>query len=185
MFRIGFSGTNWTGKTDTICTFVKEHPKLDVEIITLSDLVACSPFPMKEDQTLEGSQWMAEQVAALCKKGTAEMQIFDRTPVDILAFTLYAENQAGSKDASVLKNVLELVRCFDILFYLPISNEWPVNAPRNHHKIQFAREADSYIRKAIDQFALDVVSLPWGLVERQRALSEHLSGFPIVCKGGR
>jgi len=185
MFRIGLSGTNWTGKTDAICTFVKEHPKLDIEIVTLSDLVACSPFPMKEDQTLEGSQWMAEQVRSLLNKANGEIQIFDRTPLDILAFTLYAENRTGSEDASVLKNVLELVKCFDILFYLPISNEWPVNTPRNHHKIQFARQMDSYIRKAIDEFDLNVVSLPWGLVERQRLLSEYLSGLPIAGKGGR
>ncbi len=185
MPRAGLSGTNWTGKTETIRRFAKEHPELSIKTVSLASLVARCPFPMMEEQTLEGSQWMAEQVAALCKKDTAEMQIFDRTPVDILAFTLYAENQTVSKDASVLKNVLELVRCFDLLFYLPISNEWPVNAPRNHHKIQFARQMDSYIRKAIEKFSLDVISLPWDREERQRLLSEHLSGFPIACKGGQ
>lgn len=181
----GLSGTNWTGKTETIKRFVKEHPELPIKTVSLASLVDRCPFPMREGQTLEGSQWMAEQVAALCKKDTAEMQIFDRTPVDILAFTLYAENQTGSKDASVLKNILELVRCFDLLFYLPISNEWPVNRSPSQNGIQFARQMDSYIRKAIEKFSLDVISLPWDRAERQRLLSEHLSGFPIACKGGQ
>jgi len=185
MFRIGLSGTNWTGKTDTICRFVEEHPKLDIEIVSLSDLVACSPFPMEEGQTLEGSKWMTEQVRALCKKNTGEMQFFDRTPIDILAFTLYAEDRTGRKAEGVLKNILELVRCFDIIFYLKVSNEWPANTPRNHRKIEFARQMDCYILKAIEQFALDVVSLPWDIAERQRLLSEHLSRLSIACKGGR
>jgi len=185
MFRIGLSGTNWTGKTDTICRFVEEHPKLDIEIVSLSDLVARSPFPMEEDQTLEGSQWMTEQVRTLSNKANGEIQVFDRTPLDILAFTLYAEKKTGSKDTSVFETILELVRCFDIIFYLQVSNEWPANTPRNHHKIEFARKMDLYIRKAIEQFALDVVSLPWDIAERQRLLSEHLSRLSIACKGGR
>ncbi len=185
MFRAGLSGTNWTGKTETICRFVKELPKLDIEIVSLSSLVETCPFPMEEDQTLEGSKWMTEQVRALCKKNTGEMQFFDRTPIDVLAFTLYAEDRTGRKAESILENILELVRCFDIIFYLKVSNEWPANTPRNHQKIEFARKMDLYIRKAIDKFALDVVSLPWDLAERQRLLSEYLSGLPITCKGRR
>lgn len=185
MFRAGLSGTNWTGKTETICSFVRAHPELDIETVSLSELVTQCPFPMEENQTVEGSKWMIEQAGALCKKNTSEIQLFDRTPIDILAFTLYVESRTGSKDTSVFEDALELVRCFDILFYLPISNEWPINALGNHHKIEFARQMDCYIRKAIDRFALDVVSLPWELTERQRLLSEYLSSLPIADKGKR
>lgn len=184
MFRIGLSGTNWTGKTETIRRFIREYPELNIEVVSLSALVEKCPFPMEENQTLEGSQWMIAQVAALCKKDTEEIQFFDRTPIDILAFTLYVEDRTGEENESILESILELVRCFNIIFYLPISNEWPADAPQKHNKIDFARQIDSYIRKAIDQFELNVISLPWGLVERQRLLSEYLSNLPIACKGG-
>ena len=185
MFRAGLSGTNWTGKTETIRRFVKEHPELSIKTVSLASLVARCPFPMMEEQTLEGSRWMIEQVRAICRQDGAEIQLFDRTPVDILAFTLYAENRTGNGSPTVLQNALELVKYFEILFYLPVSDEWPDNRSHGQNGIQFARQMDSYIRKATEQFSLDVVSLPWDRAERQRLLSEHLSGLPIVCKGGR
>ena len=185
MPRAGLSGTNWTGKTETIRRFVKEHPELPIKTVSLASLVARCPFPMKEEQTLEGSRWMIEQVRAICQQDGAEIQLFDRTPVDILAFTLYAESRTGNGSTTVLEDALELVKNFDIIFYLPVSNEWPVNRSPSQNGIQFARQMDSYIRKAIEQFSLDVVSLPWDRAERQHLLSKHLSGLPIVCKGGR
>ena len=185
MPRAGLSGTNWTGKTETISRFVKEHPELAIKTVSLASLVARCPFPMMEEQTLEGSRWMIEQVRAICQEDGAEIQLFDRTPVDILAFTLYAEDRKGKSNTTVRKDALELVKYFDIIFYLPVSNEWPNNASADQRRIQFARQMDSYIRKAIEQFSLNVVSLPWDRAERQRLLSEHLSGLPIACKGGR
>jgi len=185
MFRAGLSGTNWTGKTETIRRFVKEHPELDIKMFSLSSLVAQCPFPMIEEQTLEGSLWMIEQARALCQEDGAEILLFDRTPVDILAFTLYAESRTVIENASIIENILELVRCFDILFYLPVSSEWPLNSSGSQHRIDFARLMDFYIQKVINHFKLDVVSLPWGLAERQRLLCEYLSVSPIGQKRGR
>jgi hypothetical protein len=140
---------------------------------------------MMEEQTLEGSRWMIEQAKALCQEDGAEIQLFDRTPLDILAFTLYAESRTGIESAGIIENILELVRCFDILFYLPVSNEWPVNRSGSQKRIDFARQMDYYIQKAINHFKLDIVSLPWGLSERQRLLYEYLAASPIGQKGGR
>jgi len=185
MFRVGLSGTNWTGKTETISRFVKEYPELAIKTFSLSSLVAQCPFPMMEEQTLEGSRWMIEQARVLCQENGTEIQLFDRTPVDILAFTLYAESRTGIESASLIENILELVRCFDVLFYLPVSNEWPLNLPGSQNRIDFARQMDFYIQKAINDFKLDIVSLPWGLAERQRLLCEYLFASPIGQKVGR
>ena len=62
MLRIGLSGTNWAGKTETIRRFLKVHSKLNIEIISLSSLVNQCPFSMMETQTLEGSQWMVNEL---------------------------------------------------------------------------------------------------------------------------
>lgn len=180
MFRAGLSGTNWTGKTETIQRFVREHSELAIRMVSLSSLVDRCPFPMMEEQTVEASQWMIEQVRAMCTKDSAEMQLFDRTPVDILAFTLYAENRTGNRSPTVLEDALELVKYFDILFYLPVVGEWPVNTSASQSKIQFALKIDSYMRTVIERFSLDVVSLPWGLAEREVLLSEYLSGMRIA-----
>ena len=122
MFRAGLSGTNWTGKTETIRAFVAEHSELSIRTVSLSSFVDNCPFPMMEYQTVEASRWMIEQVGAICAEDGEEMVLFDRTPLDILAFTLYAESQTGDSDPTVLEHALALVGSFDILFYLPRSN---------------------------------------------------------------
>lgn len=185
MFRAGLSGTNWTGKSETIRCFVEEHSDLRVETVCLSSLVAICPFPMKEQQTLQASQWMIEQVEAICKKDGGEIQLFDRTPLDILAFTLYAQSRTVNHAPAVVKNCLDLLRYFDMLFYLPVLDEWPVNGCANRKDMLFARQMDSYIRKAIDRFSLDVVWLPWEFCERQALLSEHLARLERACKTSR
>ncbi|MHC4228937.1 MAG: hypothetical protein ACYSWW_23055 [Planctomycetota bacterium] len=180
MFRAGLSGTNWTGKTETIRTFVTEHSELTVRAVSLSSLVDKCPFPMVENQTVEASRWMIEKVGAICAKNNADMELFDRTPVDILAFTLYAEKQTGDSDPTVLEHALELVKFFDILFYVPPSNEWPVDVSPSEKRVEFARVIDSYMLKAIDHFGLDVITLPWDFAERQHLLCKHLLGLPTV-----
>ncbi len=180
MFRAGLSGTNWTGKTETIRTFVAEHSEFTVRAVSLSSLVDKCPFPMVEDQTVEASRWMIEKVGAICEKNSADIELYDRTPVDILAFTLYAEKQTGDSDPTVLEHALELVRFFDILFYAPPSNEWPVNVRPSKERVKFARVMDSYMLKAIDHFGLDVITLPWDFAERQHLLCKHLLGLPTV-----
>ena len=180
MFRAGLSGTNWTGKTETIRTFIAEHSELAVRTVSLSSLVGRCPYPMMEDQTVEASLWMIEQVASICAKNSADMELFDRTPVDILAFTLYAEMQTGDSNPTVLEHALELVKFFDVLFYVSPSNEWPVDIRPSEERVEFARVIDSYMLKAIDHFGLDVITLPWDLAKRQHLLGKHLLGLPTV-----
>jgi hypothetical protein len=180
MFRVGLSGTNWTGKTETIKRLLRGHSELAIRTVSLSSLIDRCPFPMIEEQTVEGSKWMVKQVSAICADNDGGIELFDRTPLDILAFTLYALNRTGERNQAVLEDCLGLVRHFDCLFYLPVSDEWPVNTFVSPGKIHFALKIDSYIRKAIEQFSLDVVSLPWGLAEREVILSEYLSGMRIA-----
>lgn len=182
MFRAGLSGTNWTGKTETIRRFVKEHPELSIKTVSLASLVDRCPFPMMEEQTLEGSRWMIEQVRAIYQQDDAEMQLFDRTPVDIIAFTLYAESRTGNGSPTVLEDALKLVSYFDILFYVPVVDEWPVNTSASRSKIQFALKMDSYIRTVIERFSLDMVSLPWDLAKRQSLLSEYLRAYQLSAR---
>lgn len=180
MFRAGLSGTNWTGKTETIRTFVAEHSEISIKTVPLSRLVYKCPYPMMEDQTVEASRWIIEQVTAICSKNNAEIELFDRTPLDILAFTLYAEKQTCHNDPQVFELALELIKSFDVLFYLPPSYEWPVNVHPSEKKVKFATKIDSYMLKAIKRFNLDVVSLPWDLAERQRLLCHYLLSLPTV-----
>jgi hypothetical protein len=90
MLRIGLSGTNWTRKTTTIQQVARALDPVPVDIVSLSSFVQQCPFPMGPVQTLDGSKWMVDQVAQILARPipAGTVQIFDRTPLDILAFTL-------------------------------------------------------------------------------------------------
>ena len=180
MLRIGLSGTNWTGKTETIRRFLSVHSTLNIEIISLSSLVDQCPFSMMETQTLEGSQWMVEQVRIILDNPNGEIQLFDRTPLDILAFTLYAENRMNEENPEIINSILSLFRYFDYVFYFQPSDEWPQDICTTQDKAEFALQIDCYMRKAIVLFSLEVIPLPWQFAERQRLLSEYLLGSPSI-----
>jgi hypothetical protein len=131
---------------------------------------------MGREQTLEGSQWMLEQVKMLTYGHQKDIQLFDRTPLDILAFTLYAEDRSNKKNASIIEEAINQTKLFDTIFYLGLWDSWPVNMNASLEKVCFARLMDSYLRKAIEDFGIHVVPLPWQLSERNRLLSEHLMG---------
>lgn len=185
MLRVGLSGTNWTGKTETIERFVQEHSELGIKTVSLSSLVARCPFPMGERQTVEGSKWMIEQVRAICATDNGQIDVFDRTPIDILAFTLYALNRTGERDDKVLNDCVGLIGEFDLLFYLPVCDGWPADVAATSKQIGFAKEMDRYIGEAIEEFSLEVVRLPWGLDERQALFSEFMSAIAGARKSGR
>ncbi len=91
VIRAGISGTNWTGKSVTIQDFPALHPTLTIETIMLADIARGCPYAMVEGQTPDASRWMLEEVTAVLERPSdVDIQLFDRTPVDILAFTQYA-----------------------------------------------------------------------------------------------
>jgi hypothetical protein len=119
---------------------------------------------------------MLEQVKMLTDGCQKDIQLFDRTPLDILAFSLYAEDRSKEKNANIIEEAVNQTKLFDTIFYLGLWDSWPVNVNASLEKTCFARLMDSYLRKAIAEFEIQVVSLPWQFSERHRLLSEHLMG---------
>ena len=62
MIRAGISGTNWTGKTLTVRSFCNARSDPRIEVVSLSDYVTCSPFPMEQGQVPEASQWILQRM---------------------------------------------------------------------------------------------------------------------------
>lgn len=176
MFRFGLTGTNWTGKTATIDRLINEFPNMPIEVVSLSDFVAQCPYPTGENQVLEASDWITKLVAETCEDRSNTIQLFDRTPIDILAFTLYVQDHTGKKSRSLIDKIINLSQSFDVFLYLPISDDWPFGVSPKPGEITFARLIDSYIQKVIADYSFNVIELPWALSERNEILSEYLLG---------
>lgn len=177
MIRAGVSGTNWTGKSVTLRTFVERHPDLRIDTVVLSDLLRRCPYLVVAEQTPDTSRWILEQVGAILNAPVdVEIQLFDRSPIDILAFTQYAfDRDKCAVDRSLMAAIHDLIGEFDSIFYAPISEQWPTGVSPEPQAVAFALLMDRYMHRAINEYKIDVVDLPWRLSDRQAVLSRHLS----------
>lgn len=174
--RAGISGTNWTGKTETIQDFVDQHPTIKIETFVLADIARGCPYPMVEGQTPDASRWMLDQVTAVLEQpSNADVQLFDRTPLDILAFTQYAfDRETTPADQTLMSDIHRLLAKFEAIFYTSFANDWPVGTQPAPSEVAFALLMDRYINQMIDRLAIDVVRLPWKLSERPPIIAECL-----------
>ena len=176
--RIGLSGTNWTGKTSTIDAVVSSHQAGRMDVVSLSTLVGQCPYPMMEDQVLDGSRWMYSQVDRLLQKPLRSgIQLFDRTPIDILAFTQYVYDRDQQEvDSQLMGQLRALCDQFAVLFLLRPGDEWPVGIGPEPGKVAFARRIDHCLCQVIHDYDVEVVELPWDLNARRLAITDRLRG---------
>lgn len=184
MIRAALSGTNWTGKSTTIEIFTRRNPSLHISTFELSELVARCPYPMIQNQTTDGSEWMARELQKiLAQPIPTEIQFFGRSPIDILAFTYYAiEKDQTNADEKLIERIIRLVDEFDILFFMSPNIDWPVNVKPypKPEKIAFALLLNYYMLKVIKKHAINVIELPWNLDKRQQVLQKHLQNDQIT-----
>jgi hypothetical protein len=168
MLRFGLSGTNWTRKTTTIGSLIPRLAPATVDSVSLSQLVAKSPHPMRENQTVEASRWMIAQVRSVIGSGPAfDVQVFDRTPLDIMAFTRYAIDRSREPNgAHVLDDVAELSAGFDVIFFCRPQGEWPSPVAPSEELRHFALLVDGLMESSVSMMRAPVVTLPWDAGER-------------------
>lgn len=178
MHRAGISGTNWTGKSTTIRQFVGQEASLAIDVITLSDFVAKCPHPMIQHQTPEASRWMVGQLqAVLGREPEGDLQLFDRTPVDVLAFTHYAFDRNGTGvDDELIDSIRDLLADFGSVYYTPVGEEWPVGVSPPPKDVAFALLIDRYIQQVSRRYGVRLVELPWSLPDRIGVLEEGILG---------
>lgn len=178
MIRAGISGTNWTGKTTSIRALCDAHANRRIEVISLGELVRQCPHPTEQAQVPDASRWMLEQVAArLNAASDADIQVFDRTPLDILAYTQYAYRRlAEPSDESLIVGLHDLWARFDHVFYLAPEDEWPIGVSPEPMDIGFALLMDWYIRRVIRTAQRGVVRLPWQMDQRKALIEQRLFG---------
>lgn len=182
MIRIGLSGTNWTRKSTTIQRLVKHLAPRPVEEIALNEFVQRCPYPLGPQQTLEGSAWMLRQVGAVLDgaRPAGTIQVFDRTPLDILAFTLYAADRGHECDspavADLLSTIQHLAARFHRVFLCRPGDDWPSPATPARDALEFALLMDRYLTQAQEGWPGKLATLPWSANLRLKEMRNSLQG---------
>jgi len=145
--RIAISGTHCCGKSTLIDKFLDAHPDF-----------AHEPEPYQALQEQHGETFAAEpcaedfyrqleyNVGRLRRGGLGDLVIYERSPVDFVAYMFALAKMGRDPDAArVLENSLELAReaitRLDMIVFLPASDL----------QIEVAEDEDPKLRRAVDR----------------------------------
>jgi len=133
--RIAISGSHSLGKSTVVNDWVAAHPEFRREEEPYRALALNGPYEIlfRESSTrLHNGIQLYYNISRVNRySSAADDVIFDRAPVDYLAYSQYTANQ-GSTDidsafvASMVPAVRESLDHLDILAFVPKSEAWPV-----------------------------------------------------------
>jgi sulfur carrier protein ThiS len=145
--RIAISGTHCMGKTTLIQDFLKIHPEYLFEEEPYYQLQEKHGVEFSEELTLEDFiEQLDYSVAQLNLKAVPQNIIFERCPIDFVAYVkytaeqeeIYLENTSIPEKFSEIKEALENL---DLIVFLPMTKENPIRCTESE---------DMIFRKAID-----------------------------------
>ena len=152
--RICVSGTNSMGKSTLIEDFVKEWPMHKSPEYTYRDIVKDN----HTNRTTKDTQWkiLNSMIDELQKHGSDDYVVYDRGPLDNIAYTLWAAgkniNDIDDKFVSkCLPLIRETIKLLDIIFFVPITKVATVEYDKEGFEIDKKKGiTDEIIREEVD-----------------------------------
>ena len=150
--RVAVSGSHSTGKSTLIASFLAGHPAYVHEPEAYESLADEVDLTASEGPTLEGLQALLEHsIAAVSAHPRGSLVLFERSPVDYLAYAAASRAEPRESVASFLCSSISLVRdavrYLDVLVFLPVASNGvearPGESPR------FRRRVDEALRRAV------------------------------------
>lgn len=160
--RIAVTGTANTGKTTLINDFNTEWPNYTRNAYGYRELIKDQNL-QHSSNTTKDTQWLIlnNMVEELQKYSSTDYVIFDRSPLDNLAHSLWAfEKNIGNIDEEFISTCIPIVReslrFLDIVFFLPITKASPIpivdNGMRETDTV-FIHEIDNILKSMSMQYA--------------------------------
>lgn len=158
--RIAVSGSHSTGKSTLVAAFLekRQHYLHEPEAFeVLADEIALTPSEGPEPEGL--AALLTYTVAVLSTHRPGASVIFERSPVDYLAYAAASRSMAATERTEFMRlhvpRVRDAVRRLDLIVLLPVSSEGPI-ASRPGEDESFRDRVDDRLRQALldDDYAL-------------------------------
>jgi hypothetical protein len=157
--KIAIIGAHCTGKTTFIENFVAEWPMYKTPEKTYRSFIQEENILLNKEGTKESQKQILNALVDELQTAVAsneEFVIFDRCPVDNIAYTLwhYAKDTEGFTSEFVIdsKTIATLsLKHLDLIFYIPIRKEIPLTPKKN-------RDIDETFREEIDNIFHSLVN---------------------------
>ena len=146
--RIAVSGTHFIGKTTLIEDFLKSHPEYRCEKEAYYHLQEEKAMELSLEPSLDSLlEQLDYSIDQLNKTANERNVIFDRCPVDFIAYSMVAleEDSLDINDSEISEHFDDIkaaLNTLDLILFLPIAKE-------NH--ITYTEENPEY-RKAADKY---------------------------------
>jgi len=147
--RIAISGTHFIGKSTFINDFIKLHPDYIHEVEPFEKLQEENGQEFSEEPTLEGLiSELDYSIERLHHFSNQPNVIFDRCPIDFVAYAMYILKQTGSDFhesfvAERLPDIKEALENLDLIVFMPI---------KQVHEADFFVDEDQDFRHAADKY---------------------------------
>jgi hypothetical protein len=146
--RIAVSGTHFIGKSTLIEDFIKTHPQYKCESEPYYKLQEEKQIDVSLEPSLDFFLEQLEySMAQLNEDANEQNIIFDRCPVDFLAYAMYILGQDSidinnSEISEIFPDIKEALNHLDLIVFLPLTNK---------NSIDYTEENPAY-RKAVDKY---------------------------------
>ncbi len=150
--RIAISGTHCMGKTTFIKDFLNIYPEYVYEEEPYYQLQEKHGIEFSEDPSLEDFiEQLDYSLERLNFYATEANVIFERCPIDFVAYAMYLAHQEGLdlKDTRVSEMFLEIKEALenlDLIIFLPMTKEHPIICPESEDE-SYRKTVDGVLKK--------------------------------------
>lgn len=151
--RIAVSGSHSTGKSTLIAAFARKRPHYVFEpeaYEALADEVTLMPSEGPDPESL--AALLEFTAAVLAEHSPGSSVIFERSPVDYLAYASATDSFTDSERAEFMREfapvVRDAVRDLELIVLLPVSTQGPITS-RPGEDEAFRQRVDDELRRAL------------------------------------
>ncbi len=149
--RIAVTGSHNSGKSTIIELLSESFPNYNIYDEPYYLLLE-EGYEIPDPPSLDEYRAMLEKSLELIEEEQSEDVFFDRSPVDLLAYTLVSDNYGEIDEDKHFEEVKKSIESLDALFYLPIEDIDVPNSPADEYS-DLREEVDDMIDRIIYDLA--------------------------------
>ena len=169
--KIGFTGTQGTGKTTACYELSTELKKKGYDVNIITEAARSCPLPINENTTVKSQLWIFGETIKREMGSNARITVCDRTLLDIVVYTMRIENRFSQS----LRWFINLyMQTYNVIFYMEPKEGFLIDDGIRSTNKEFQKN----IKEMIDE-EIEILGIPVSYV---RTINERLEIVNSVIK---
>ena len=160
--KIGFIGSQGSGKTTTAYALATELKKKGHDVYVLSEVARSCPFELNEGASQKTQLWIFGKQLTREQSSKGEILISDRTLMDSFCYGIRA---CPNFFIPLSPFVKEYLKTYDFIFYLKPKDEYLIDDGVRSTNKSFRDEIDDIIREYITKLDINYIEVESGDID--------------------